>query len=50
MLTADMLRHCKDAIPKVCGDAGARQREANGEDDHMHLLAAHPPEAAVPAW
>jgi putative transposase len=50
MPTADMLRHCKDATRKICGDAGARQREVNGEDGHMHLLSAYPPEAAVLAW
>lgn len=27
-----------DAFVGVCGDFGARLVEANGEDDHVHLL------------
>jgi hypothetical protein len=27
----------------VCGDFGARLVEANGEDDHVHLLIEYPP-------
>lgn len=32
-----------DAFVGVCGDFGARLIEANGEDDHVHLLIEYPP-------
>jgi putative transposase len=31
----------------VCADFGARLVEFNGEDDHVHLLVAYPPQVAV---
>lgn len=34
---------------KACGDFGARLREFNGEDDHVHLLVGYPPKVAVSA-
>ena len=32
---------------KVCVDFGARLIACNGEDDHVHLLVAYPPQVSV---
>jgi len=49
VLDDSMLRACETAMRKVCADFSAELREFNGEDDHVHLLALYPPEAAVSA-
>jgi putative transposase len=32
-----------DAFLGVCAEFGARLKEVNGEDDHVHLLVEYPP-------
>jgi putative transposase len=32
----------------ICGDFGADLRACDGKDDHVHLLAEHPPSVAIP--
>jgi REP-associated tyrosine transposase len=36
-----------DALRDVCADFGATLVEMDGEDDHVHLLVAYPPQVAV---
>jgi putative transposase len=40
-----------DALPavfaSVCADFGAELVEMDGEDDHVHLLVAYPPQVAI---
>jgi putative transposase len=45
----EMLRHCEQAMRRVCGDFEAVLREFNGEDDRVHLLIEYPPKVPVPA-
>ncbi|UEM24571.1 IS200/IS605 family transposase (plasmid) [Skermanella mucosa] len=33
----------RDVFLGVCAEFGARLKEANGEDDHVHLLIEYPP-------
>jgi len=47
VLGADMLRSRHDG--KACGDFSAELREFNGEDDHVHLLAAYPTKVSASA-
>ncbi len=35
---------------KMRGDFAAERRGFNDQDDHVHLLAGHPPKVAIPAW
>jgi putative transposase len=42
-----MLEACETAIRKACRNFSADLRGFNGEDDHVHLLAGHPPKVAV---
>ncbi len=49
VLDAGIPRSCQHATRTLRGDFGGPLREFNGQDDHLHLLAAYPPKAAVPA-
>ena len=37
----------RESLPEVCQDFAARLVEANGEDDHVHLLVEYPPKVAL---
>ncbi|MBC9718098.1 IS200/IS605 family transposase [Streptomyces sp. TRM66268-LWL] len=41
------LRRCEEVMRDACTDFGAELRESNGERDHVHPLAHHPPKAAI---
>ena len=41
-----MLNLCEQPMAQVCVDFGATLAEFNGEEDHVHLLAAYPPKVA----
>ena len=45
----EMLRHCEQAMRKVCENFEAVLQEFNGEDDHVHLLVEYPPKVPVSA-
>jgi putative transposase len=49
VLDEAMLQACEASMRKVCADFGAKLREFNGEDDHVHLLVEYPPKVAVSA-
>ncbi|HEX7267200.1 MAG TPA: IS200/IS605 family transposase [Streptosporangiaceae bacterium] len=49
VLDCAMLGCCEAAMRKVCADFGAKLREFNGADDHVHLLVEYPPKVAVSA-
>ena len=37
----------RDVFTRICQDFEARVVEANGEDDHVHLLVEYPPKVAL---
>ena len=43
----EMLNLCDQVRAQVCTDVGATLAEFNGEEDHVHLLAAYPPKVAL---
>jgi putative transposase len=47
VLTDDHLDLLREIFADVCADFGADLVEFNGEDDHVHLLVAYPPQVAV---
>jgi putative transposase len=47
VLTGDHLDALRDVFARVCADFGADLLEMDGEDDHVHLLVAYPPQVAV---
>jgi putative transposase len=47
VLTSDQLDALRDVFARVCADFGADLLEMDGEDDHVHLLVAYPPQVAV---
>jgi REP element-mobilizing transposase RayT len=47
VLTGDHLDLLREVFTDVCADFGARRVQCNGEDDHVHLLVAYPPQVAV---
>jgi REP element-mobilizing transposase RayT len=49
VLDSGMLRCYENAVWKVCADSGAELGEFTGQNDHVHLLAAHPPKVSGPA-
>jgi putative transposase len=46
-VTKAHLAYLDDVFRSVCEDFGATLEEMDGEDDHVHLLVAYPPTAAV---
>jgi putative transposase len=42
-----MLERCKHVMAQVSADFDATLTEFNGEQDHVHLLAAYPPKVAL---
>lgn len=42
-LTDEILTRCQEIMAGVCEDFGARLRDFNGEDDHVHLLVHYSP-------
>ena len=47
MLTDEHLDALREVFAGVCADFGATLVELDGQDDHVHLLVAYPPQAAV---
>lgn len=47
VLTDDMLTFTEHTMGSVCDELSADLVEFNGEADHVHLLAAHPPTLAI---
>jgi putative transposase len=47
VLTGEHLDALRDVFANVCTDFGADLVEMDGEDDHVHLLVAYPPQVAV---
>jgi len=47
VLSADHLDTLRDVFTNVCADFGADLVELDGQDDHVHLLVAYPPQVAV---
>ena len=47
VLTSDHLDALQGVFARVCADFGADLLELDGEDDHVHLLVADPPQVAV---
>lgn len=47
VLTAEHLDTLREVFASVCADFGAELVEMDGEDDHVHLLVAYPPQIAV---
>jgi putative transposase len=47
VLTGEHLDTLRDVFTSVCADFGATLVELDGEDDHVHLLVAYPPQVAV---
>jgi putative transposase len=45
VLTGEQLGTLGGVLASVCADVGAELIEMDGEDDHVHLLAAYPPVA-----
>ena len=46
VFNTQMLNLCEQPMAQVCADFGATLAESNGEQDHVHLLAAYPPKVA----
>jgi putative transposase len=42
-----ILNRCEQVIAQVCADFGATLAEFNGEQDHVHLLAAYSPQVSL---
>jgi putative transposase len=47
VLTDEHLDALRGVFTSVCADFGAELVELDGEDDHVHLLVAYPPQVAV---
>jgi putative transposase len=47
VLTGEHLGTLGGVFARVCADVGAELVELDGEDDHVHLLVADPPQVAV---
>ena len=47
MLTGEHLDALRDVFASVGADVGATLVELDGEDDHVHLLVAYPPQVAA---
>jgi putative transposase len=47
VFNTEMLNLCEQLMAQVCTDFGATLAEFNGEEDHVHLLAAYPPKVAL---
>ena len=47
VLTDEHLDALQGVFTSVCADFGAELVELDGEDDHVHLLVAYPPQVAV---
>jgi putative transposase len=47
VLTGEHLGTLRGVFASVCADVGAELVEMDGEDDHVHLLVADPPQVAV---
>jgi putative transposase len=47
VFNTQMLNLCEHVMAQVCTDFGATLAELNGEQDHVHLLAAYPPKVAL---
>jgi putative transposase len=47
VLSQPAIRDLSAMFDKVCVDFGARLIACNGEDDHVHLLVAYPPQVSV---
>ena len=47
VLTDKHLDALRGVFASVCADFGAELVELDGEDDHVHLLVAYPPQVAV---
>jgi putative transposase len=47
VFNTQMLNLCEHVMAQVCPDFGATPAEFNGEQDHVHLLAAYPPKVAL---
>jgi putative transposase len=47
VLTGQHLGTLGEVFASVCADFGAELVEMDGEDDHVHLLVAYPPQVAV---
>jgi putative transposase len=47
VLTGEHLGTLREVLASVCADFGAELVEMDGEDDHVHLLVAYPPQVAV---
>ena len=47
VLTGEHLDALRAVFAGVCADFGAELVEMDGEDDHVHLLVAYPPQVAI---
>jgi putative transposase len=47
VLTGEHLDTLREVFASVCADFGATLVELDGEDDHVHLLVAYPPQVAI---
>ena len=47
VLTSEHLDALRAVFASVCADFGAELVEMDGEDDHVHLLVAYPPQVAI---
>ena len=47
VLTGEHLDALRAVFASVCADFGAELVEMDGQDDHVHLLAAYPPQVAI---
>jgi putative transposase len=47
VLNGEHLDTLREVFARVCADLGADLVEMDGEDDHVHLLVAYPPQVAV---
>jgi putative transposase len=50
VLTGEHLGTLGEVFASVGADLGAELVELDGEDDHVHLLVASPPQVALPGW
>ena len=47
MFDTEMLNLCEQLMAQVCTGFGATLAGLNGAQDHVHLLAAYPPQVAL---
>jgi putative transposase len=47
VLTGEHLDALREVFARVCAEFGAELIEMDGEDDHVHLLVAYPPQVSV---